>query len=92
MRLDAHKGDVCWNVWQVPTARQLRYVVWVDSDIKAWGEYMCPIVLDPEGPRIVVRSAKRIDIHVHERLVLIYPIEDEEAGETPAEVIEEIAA
>lgn len=47
MRLDARNGppDINWQVFHVPSARRLRYVVWIDGETKQWAEY----ALDARG-------------------------------------------
>jgi hypothetical protein len=103
MRLDARAGDTGWDVWHVPTCRQVRYCVWVDDDAAQYGawesvEQMQRAIFVPsmlfgifgslsDQPEPPTHQAKRITIHADRRLVLIDPIEDEEP-ESVADVLE----
>jgi hypothetical protein len=93
MRIDARNGDTHWDVFHVPTCKQVKYCVWVDDQTAQYGAwqdldqvraaYMGGLA--DGGPP--VHQASRILIVPDTRVVLIDPIEDDEP-ESVADVIE----
>lgn len=79
MRLDARNGDFGWAVFHVEWVRELRCVVWVDTDLNQWGGLGRPLVVEGRA-NVVTRNARRIEIYPDRRLVLINPIEDADAN------------
>ena len=80
MRLDARKGDFPYFVWHAEECRELIHCVWVDDALCEWFEYCAPYQLNAAGDGVIgsVYKAKKIDIYLGRRVVIVNPIADEE--------------
>jgi len=89
MRLDAYKGDKDWVVIHVPSAKMLRYVIWVDDEIHQWAEHTIrggTLVFLGNRFATDVHQARLIKILPPKKLVLIDPVDDPEAEKDNLEV------
>lgn len=89
MRLDARSGDTNWFIFHVPTAKELTPCIMVDDDTCTYElvDRAAPITSWFEFPTRTYK-AKKIKIIPPKRLVLIDPVEDDDAE--PREVAEEM--
>lgn len=77
MQLDARKGDTGWWVFNVPLAQEVKRCLWVDDETLEYCVYLPPpYPLGLTEFPTVVHKAKRIDIRVMGKIVLINPVED----------------
>ena len=71
MRLDAHKGDTGFKVWHATQCKEVPRVVWVDDDLLQWCQYIYPAVVINDYILRTTHDAKRIDIFMEQKLVVI---------------------
>lgn len=77
MRLDARQGATGYFVWHVEECRHVS-CVWVDDETNQWGDYTRPFNWHgPDGLGTTAHQARRIQIFLDRKLVLINPLADD---------------
>ncbi len=87
MIIDAHTFPFPIKVFHVPTSKFLHYAHWVDDELSIWRESDLPIRYVGNEIAGTTHFAKRIELLIESRLILIDPIEDTDQSELEVKIL-----